>query len=183
MHIDGASSIDDHINKAANQDFLMARSTPLPAEVVEPIAFVATTPSKEILSFWDFQHKRVANYADQTCGAQRIWDNAAPPEIKSATGKMKSVAISALSDNYDLGGASWVAQFTVGFPLIGNISQEGISPRALPWARLPSRGDLGSSHRGVLKHAHALRIFARRGAMEGGTWPGRPWLDCATTSD
>ena len=33
MHIDDATPIDDHINKAANQDFLLDRSTPLPPEV------------------------------------------------------------------------------------------------------------------------------------------------------
>ena len=42
---------------------------------------------------------------------------------------MKSIAISELSDNYDLGGASWMAQFTFGFPSVGNLSQEGIYPR------------------------------------------------------
>ena len=43
MHIEDASSIDDH--KAANQDLLMERSTPLPTEVDDSIAFIATTPT------------------------------------------------------------------------------------------------------------------------------------------
>ena len=144
MHIEDASSIDDHVGKAANQDFLMDRSTPLPAEVAESIAFIATTPSRDLLPFWDFRLKRVANYVDLTSGIQKIWGNAAPPEIKTATGKMKSIAISALLGNYDLGGASWAAQFTFGSPLVGNLSQEGIFSRGPSLEPAPRRGTLGS---------------------------------------
>ena len=103
MHIGDASSIFDHIDKAVVQDFLMTRSTPLPIEVGETLVFISTTPSKEIRSFWAFQPKREARYVDITSGVQRIWDNAAPPGIKTATGKMKSLAISALLGNYDMG--------------------------------------------------------------------------------
>ena len=42
---------------------------------------------------------------------------------------MKSVAIVALLGNFDLGGSAWMAQFTFGFPLVGNLSQEGVYPR------------------------------------------------------
>ena len=86
MHIDDASSIDDHLNKAVKQDFLMASSIPLPDEVDESLAFIATTPPMELRTFRGIHLKRVANYVDQTSGIQKIRDNAAPPEIKSATG-------------------------------------------------------------------------------------------------
>ena len=46
MQIGDASSIDDHVNKGVNQDFLMARPAPLPDVVDESIAFIATTPSR-----------------------------------------------------------------------------------------------------------------------------------------
>ena len=73
MHIDDASSIDAHINKAVVQDFLMGRSTPLPIAVDESIVFISTTQSKEIHSFWGLQLNRVGNYVDLTSGIQRIW--------------------------------------------------------------------------------------------------------------
>ena len=159
MHIDDASSIDDHVNKAVDQDFLMARPIPLPAEVDESRALIATNPPRGLLSFWNFQLKRVANYVDLTSGIQKIWDNAAPPEIRDASGKMKSIAISALLGNYDIGGASWMAQFTFGFPLVGNLSQEGIYPRDTSLTSAPpSRGSVDSPRDG-LKHAHAHPAF------------------------
>ena len=115
MHIDDAASIDDHINRAVAQDCLTARPTPLPTEVDESIEFISTTPSNKPHSFWDSQLKRAANYVDLTSGIQRTWGNAAPPEVKSATWKMKPIAISELLDNYDLGGLDlgWLNSPTV----------------------------------------------------------------------
>ena len=122
----------------------MARSTPLPGEVDDSLAFSATTPPGGLLPFWDFQLKRVANYVDMTSAIQKIRGNAATPEIRTATGKMKSIATSALLDNYDLGGASWMARFTFGFPLVGNLSQDGIYPMGTSLTCAPPhRGDLG----------------------------------------
>ena len=129
MHIDDASSIDDHINKAVNQDFLLARSIPLPDEVNESLSFIANTKPSHLRTFWNHQLKRVAHWVDLTNGIQRIWDCSTSPSIRSATGKLKSVAISALLDNFDLGGSAWMSQFTFGFPLVGDLSQEGVYPR------------------------------------------------------
>ena len=103
MHIDDASSIDDHMNKAANQDFLLARSIPLPDDVNESLSFIANTKPSHLRTFWNHQLKRVARWVDQTNGIQRIWDCATSPPIRSAAGKLKSVAISALLGNFDMG--------------------------------------------------------------------------------
>ena len=103
-------------------------SAPGPAEGDEPLAFIVSTSPRGIRPFWNFQRMRAADYANLTDGVQRIWDDAAPPEIKSATGKMKSVAISALLGNYNIGGASWMSQFPYGCQSVGNLSHEGISP-------------------------------------------------------
>ena len=81
----------------------MARSAPLPTEVDESIEFISTTPPGELRAFWDFQLKRVASYIDLTCEIQKIWGSTAHPEIRSATGKMKSAATSALLGIYDIG--------------------------------------------------------------------------------
>ena len=129
MHIDDASSIDDHINKAVAQDFFLAKAAPLPAELDESIEFISTTPACKLHSFWDAQLKRMADYVALTSGARRIFGDATPPEIKSATGTMRSVATSALLGNYDMGGASWMGRFAYGVPLAGDLSHEGVSPR------------------------------------------------------
>ena len=129
MHIDDATSIDDPISKAANQDFLLGRSAPIPGEVGDSISFIATTKPSQLRAFWKHQIKRVNRWVRQTEGIQRIWDCAAPSSISSATGKMKSVAISALMGNFDMGGSAWMSQFAFGFPLVCNLSQEGVYPR------------------------------------------------------
>ena len=129
MHIDDATSVDDHINKAVNQDFLLARSIPLPDEVNESLVFISNTKPRHLRAFWDLQLKRVNHWVRLTDGIQQIWDATTSPSIKSATGKLKSVAISALLDNFDLGGSAWMSQFTFGFPLVGDLSQEGVFPR------------------------------------------------------
>ena len=129
MHIDDATSIDDHIAKAVNQDFLLARSIPLPAEVGDSVAFIATTKPAHLRAFWRHHLKRVNHWVRLTEDARRIWDCAAPPSISSATGKMKSVANSAPMGNFDMGGSAWMSQFTFFLPLVGNLSQEGVYPR------------------------------------------------------
>ena len=100
-----ATAIDEPIRKAVTQDCFLANAIPLPAEVDESIAFISETPQGELRSFWNSQLRRVTDYGDLTKGIQRIWDNAAHPEIKPHTGRMKSISISALLDNYDVVGA------------------------------------------------------------------------------
>ena len=73
MRTDDASSIDEHIDNANAQDFLIARPIPLPTEVGESPEFISTTPSNKIRSFWGSQLKRAANYVDLTSGAQGVW--------------------------------------------------------------------------------------------------------------
>ena len=129
MRIDDATSIDDHINKAVAQDCFLSKETPLPEDVAESVALTPTTRPARLRPFWAPQLKRAAEYADLSQGAHRIRDNAAPREIKSAAGRMKSIAISALLNNYDIGGAVWMSRFSYGFRLAGDISQEGVFPR------------------------------------------------------
>ena len=121
MHIDDAESIDDHINQAATQDFLLPKKIPLLEEDYESIAFsTGTTPAKR-RPFWGSQLKRVKNCACLTRGIQRIWDNTAHPEIRSVTGRTRYISISALLNNYDRGGSTWMSQCTYGFLLMDDL--------------------------------------------------------------
>ena len=106
MHIDDATSTDGHSNNAVVPDFAIANAKLHPDEVDEYLAFIAVSPPAKLRAFWNSQLTKVADYVDDTMGVQKIWDNAAPPEITSATGRMESVAISALLDNYGMGGSN-----------------------------------------------------------------------------
>ena len=79
MHIDDATSTDDHQNKAIAQDLFLPREIPLPDEVDESIEFIPNTGPVKLRIFWDSQLKRVAEYVDHAKGIQRIWSNAEPP--------------------------------------------------------------------------------------------------------
>ena len=50
-HITDASSIEDHVFKAMDQDFFLAKDIPLPGEINEALTFAATTPLR---SKWNF---------------------------------------------------------------------------------------------------------------------------------
>ena len=132
LHSDDASSIDDRIKKADAQDFHMAMAALLPAEVGESIEFISTTSAKRLRSLWDSQLKRVADYLELTSGSRRIRGNAAHPAIKSSTGKMKYIAITALLGNYDVRGASRMAQFAYGCPWRATSPRKASSHGALP---------------------------------------------------
>ena len=51
MHIEDATSIDDHINKAVNQDFLLARSIPLPPEVGDSLSLSLLSHLRDLVTF------------------------------------------------------------------------------------------------------------------------------------
>ena len=94
MHIGDTASIGAHINKAGAQGFFLPKNIPLLEEVGEAIALISGTAPGKLRPIWGSQLKRVTNYADITRGTQRIWNNAAPPEINPPSGRIKSVAIS-----------------------------------------------------------------------------------------
>ena len=150
MHIDDASSIADHFNKAVAQDCFLAKATPLPDAADEALEFTSTTPSSKLHPFRGSQLTRAADYVDLTSGGRRIWGNAAPPDIKSATCKMGHIASSALLGNYEMGGASRMAQFAYGPPLVGDLSQEGVFPMGTSLNPPPPSRGSGLTHSGAL---------------------------------
>ena len=65
-----------------------------------------------------------------------------PHETKSAAGNMKSIATSARIANYDLGEPVWMSLCACGFPLVGDLSQEGVFPRDTSTSRDPPSRNL-----------------------------------------
>ena len=168
MHIDDATSIDDHLGKEVIRYFFLANAIPLPGEVDESLAFIAGAPPAKIHPFWNSQLTKVADYANYTMGIQKIWGNAAPPEIRSDTRRMQSISISALLDNYGPGGSNWMAQFAYGFPVVGDISQDGVYPRdTFLNPDPPSRGS-GVTPKVALDNALELPAFFTLTPLGGG---------------
>ena len=127
--IEDSSSIEDHINKAVQSDFFLAKEIPLPPEVVKSLSIVARSDPQALRAWWKLQLEKVRGVVRDASDLQAIWNNATPSSIKPATGKLQTVAIAFLLGNFDLGGEKWIKQFTYGFPIIGNLSQEGVYPR------------------------------------------------------
>ena len=84
-----------------------------------------------------------------------------PPEIKSATGKTKSVAITALLNNFGIGGATWMTHFAVDYPLSGDLSHDGVRRRdtsVTPGP--PRRGDMAKLQIPLRAAPQSLRVLA-----------------------
>ena len=78
MHIDDATSIGDHKNKATKKDFFLFMKIPTTGEVSESIGFISNTGPNKIRTYRGSQLRRVAEYFDITKGARRIWGNSGP---------------------------------------------------------------------------------------------------------
>ena len=142
MHIDDATSNDDRLNKAIAMDFCLSEDIPTPGEINESREFIRNAGPVKLRTFRDTQLRRVAKYVDIARGAPTHLGQRGPPEIVPATGKMQSVDISAILNNYDIWSTSLATQFTCGFPWVGDLSQEGVPPRDT------SRDPFQPTHRG-----------------------------------
>ena len=94
-------------------------------------------------------------------GIQDLRNKETPPSIRPATGRLRSVALTALLQNFGLKGARWLTQFTYGSPLVGNISQKEVYPRdmdvapspplGLIWAKSSERFSTRAKHSGYIR--------------------------------
>ena len=179
MHIQDSSSIEGHIRKAINSDFFLAKEIPLPPDVLRSIGIVADSNPQALRAWWKLQLERVKGAVRDAADLQPIWDNASPASIRSATGRLRPVALAFLLKTFDLGGERWIKQFTYGFSITGNLSQEGAYPRDTSCAPAQPLRDIwkGSDERFTARakasghlHAEALWKEALEQVMMG-------WLD------
>ena len=129
MHIADATSIEDHLQREIKEDFYLAKDIPLPTELSESLRFINNSDPRAIRHWWNLQGERVESLVDELQETQLVWDARTPDCIAAATGKLKTVSLLALSLNFNLGGRDWAEQFTYGFPLVGDLSQDGVYPR------------------------------------------------------
>ena len=184
MHIE-ASSIDDHLQKAIRADFFLSKEIPLPPEVIKSIGVIANSDPRALRAWWKLQLARVKGVVNCAADLQEIWNNSTPDYIKTSTGKLQTVALAFLLRTFDLGGGNWIKQFTFGFPIIGDLSQEGVYPRdtsckpALPiqdiWLGSQERFALRAKSSGYL-HSQALWDEALEQVKLG-------WLDAPVPID
>ena len=182
MHIDDATSVQNHVERAVwGGEFYLTQEIPLPPEVDAPIRFIRSTTYAGAKSFWPNQLDRVRSYVTAAQGIQNLWNKETPSTIRSATGNLRSVSLTALLQNFGLKGARRMAQFAYGFRLVGNLSRTGVYPRdmdVLPappvgriWAKSSERFSTMAKHSGYL-HSRELRGKDLKQVELG--WMGEP---------
>ena len=108
MHIADATSIDNHIRSAIKEDFYLAKETLIPGELSGSIRFVNNSDRMAIRLRMGFQAGRVGGLAEDLTETQMIRGARTPDCIASASGKLKTVSILALSPNFHMGGGNWI---------------------------------------------------------------------------
>ena len=86
MHIDDATSVQNHVEKAVKEEFYLSNDIPLPPEVDDSIRFIRSSTYAGAKSFWPNQLKKVGSYVTAAQGIQDLWTKETPPSIRPATG-------------------------------------------------------------------------------------------------
>lgn len=128
-YIDDASSIDDHLRKSIEADFSLSQEIPLPSEVARSIRIVDGSSHMALRAWRKLQLDRAMGLVNSAADLQEFWNFPTPASIRSATGRLHTVALALLLKAFDLGGANWIEQFPYGFPIVSGLSQEGAYPR------------------------------------------------------
>lgn len=105
MHIQDESSIDDHLREAIRAYFFFAKEIPLPQEAMRPIGIVSDPNSQALRAWWEIQLGRVKGIVNDASRLQTIWNNSKHSSIRSATGRIQTVALVFLLMTFDHGGA------------------------------------------------------------------------------
>ena len=87
--------------------FYLSKGIPLRSEVDEPLRFIRNATYTGAKSFWPKKLNRVKQYVPAARGIQDLWNNETPTTIRSDTGHLRSVALTALLQNFGLKGSRW----------------------------------------------------------------------------
>lgn len=100
-----------------------------------------------------------------------------PGKLIGAAGKFKFIAFMTLMGQAQLGGNSWLLQFTWGFPITGDLSQRGVCPTDktvdpspdpnLIWPNKPSDSQQGRKAQACLTHNHYGPKHLNKWKMDG----------------
>ena len=134
-------------------EFYLSKETPLPPEVDEPLRFIRDNTYDGAKFFWPNQSKRVMKYAAAAQGIQDLWNKETPPPIRSATGKLRSVALTALLQNFGLKESRWMTQFAYGSPSLETYPRGAFILGTWTSFHHLRRISSGRNHRDALHHA------------------------------
>ena len=123
-----APSFEAHIHAAMRQVFPLSADTPLPPPLKRAAELVKSTNPEALSQFWDKQLLRLEKLIADSAEAQREWDNGILLSLRPAAGKLKTIALKQLFSQAGIGGADWLGQFALGFPITGKLSQKGVYP-------------------------------------------------------
>ena len=140
-NIPDATSKLDHVDRASREPFHLSDRIPIPDEIEESILFVNSTPTDEVLQYWDDQLARLEVLISASAPCQAEWDGMIPDRIRPASGFIKTVALTELLHQYGMKGATWMQQFIFGFDIIGSFSQRNVFP-VNPKAKEPAPLDV-----------------------------------------
>ena len=126
-HLETTSMLE-HVQQALTSPFFLALETPLPPALSKALDWVASSPTTDVLNFWDNQLQAVAQLAKDSLPIDLRWNRLIPSPIKQATGQLRLAPLRDLASQFNLGGGEWLTQFLFGFPLIGKLCQRFTFP-------------------------------------------------------
>ena len=123
-----AQSYIEHINEALQAPFPLAELTPLPADLLSALKFHRDNSRETIREFQTAQLKQLRIIAEECRADTERWYRFTPEELKPNTGTIHIALLAHLARFTRLRGTNWLMQFVVGFPITGNLKQEGVFP-------------------------------------------------------
>ena len=118
-----SSSHKDHFERTLAEPFPMALDTPLPKDVSEAIAFLKRRKDESLVTFWDSQITALTKLVNDPHCSSAQWYDQRPAELANAPKSLQVGCIAQLAKFTGIGAFHWLANYSFGFPITGNISQ------------------------------------------------------------
>ena len=134
MHIDNATSVTNHFKRRRGRNSAYRKRPPIHPEVDQSRSFIRTTSRWEAGNFRPKQLGRVKQYVTVSQGVQGLWNTEIPSTAQYATGKFKSLAITAKLQKLGLKEARWMTRFAYGCPWLDTTLSSEYIPRDMDGA-------------------------------------------------
>ena len=121
-------SVYHHVDLACQSPLFLSQEIPPTPALPRDQHFLARCDGQSISSLWGKQLIRLEQLISSLSHTEALWSDQIPHTIQPAAGKLKAVALLSLMGQANLGGKRWADQFISGFPLIGELIQQGVYP-------------------------------------------------------
>ena len=108
--------------------FFLDQAVPIPSSTARAVDFLADIEPALASAFWDAQLSAVAALVQDSPPTEASWRDLTPSDIRPAAGKINLEASLSLMTQCGLGGRRRCRQFIFGVELVGELSQERVSP-------------------------------------------------------